>query len=121
MGSKTPSTFQQLCDINSPQQANEILRLESALFCNMEGTGDDDVGDGTSFIAWWKKHTGLSSPPCSELSCPGRGEHGGHVSLIVPHRLGAFIVPLCTSHNNPQNESPMEPKPGTLFVRLHGY
>ncbi len=78
---------------------------------NVVGSG----GRGTCSCGSWKNHwinsEGDWPTYCSVKNCYERAEHGAHVKNN--DEPGERIIPMCSSHNNPDFTREFSIKPGT--------
>jgi hypothetical protein len=81
---------------------------------NVKGSSDLENCSHGSWKEHWRVKTGKSWPPtCSVKDCFEMPTDGGHVSN--PDVEGYRIVPLCKSHNNPNNTSSFELKNTAVY------
>lgn len=86
---------------------------------NKKGTGDDNPPKGyNSWKEYWEYAKNRKFDKCSNVKCKNSAEDGSHVfsymtvsnsiskSKIV--ELSQYIVPLCKTCNNPNNEDSIE-------------
>jgi len=83
-------------------------------FKNCKGTGDNPPNQGgQSWHSQYVDDTGSERKECAALGCSKPGTHGAHVHEAGEHEQ--FIVPMCPTHNNPNNTENMELKGNTIL------
>ncbi|WP_120945779.1 MULTISPECIES: hypothetical protein [Helicobacter] len=70
-----------------------------------------------SWIEFWKKETGKSSPKCCIYGCSNSADRGAHVYL--DDERSWWVVPVCSSCN-PADNSSWDVKADTIAVELKG-
>jgi hypothetical protein len=81
-------------------------------------------GQRCSWIAFWRKHSGLASPVCCEASCTAPAAHGAHVKLSKSAFRSAalkwrwWLVPTCARHNPAGSCDTFTCKAGTVAVEV---
>lgn len=66
---------------------------------NLNGTGEKIPQGYSSWLEFWEKKAGKKANVCSNMTCTGSAEVGGHVKLVGGTNK-EYIVPICYSCNN---------------------
>ena len=92
--------------------------------CNVVGTQMDPG----NWAAFWDKHSGKPWPEkCRFKDCSNNATDGGHMYLRGKSQDFNFIVPICSTHNNPRGnhnyrgpkETNWQPSKSTVAVKIH--
>ena len=88
---------------------------------NIEGTSQcDPRRSTTSWKQYWTEKTGQKWPEqCQIKNCTRLASDGGHVNIRKrPTDRGVYIIPLCSSCNNPNNTSWMTANARTAAAKV---
>ena len=83
---------------------------------NKRGTSNRETCNCGSWKNHWLNYSGSSYWPtyCSVYGCYDHATDGGHV--INDYYNGEWIIPLCKTHNNPNNTATFTIKNGTYIA-----
>lgn len=70
----------------------------NVLVKNLNGTAGKSHSPYSSWLEYWKSKTGKTAYSCSNKSCNGKSEVGGHVKKTTEG--SHYLTPLCYSCNN---------------------
>lgn len=70
--------------------------------------------ENLTWAEFWEEYTGKDFDKCKCASCGEPAEVGGHVIKVGQVGKDWYIVPLCTSCNNPYNVNPFMVKDDLL-------